>query len=106
MRPDWVGLGFFDTVGDGRAEVEVAVGMVVGRGSPFLISTQYELPILIPLQSFFTLGFYARVSFELIFPEPVIAYVVQELLVCQSPVRLEELTSHRAVKHCVKESAI
>jgi hypothetical protein len=42
MRPDCVGLGFFEPVGDGWVEVEVAVGLEVdvGRGSPLFTSTQ------------------------------------------------------------------
>jgi hypothetical protein len=36
--------------------------LLVGRGRPLLISTQYELPTLMPLQSSLLLGIFAEVS--------------------------------------------
>lgn len=52
MTPDWTGDGLEVLVelGDMVAEL-VGVGLRI-------TSTQYELPILIPLQSFFTEGFF------------------------------------------------
>jgi hypothetical protein len=41
----------------GLVVVGVGVGLVVGRGRPKLTSTQYALPILMPLQSASTPGF-------------------------------------------------
>jgi hypothetical protein len=39
--------------------------LLVGRGRPLLISTQYELPTLMPLQSSLSLGIFAEVSLRL-----------------------------------------
>lgn len=57
ISPVWVGLVSGVLVADGvRDSVLVVLGLVLGRGRPLLTSTQYEFPILRPLQSYFTLG--------------------------------------------------
>lgn len=65
VKPSCVGLGRLEVVVTGVEVDLVVVGTDVGfwvvvmvRGFPLLVSTQYEWPILIPLQSSLTEGFY------------------------------------------------
>lgn len=109
INPDWVGLGFLLPVGEGVllevfVGVGVAVGLVVGRGRPLRISTQYELPTLMPLQSSLTLGFFASSQLQvhqLLSSRRSKTYVFQELRMCQTPSIFEVLTVHRAIVHSV-----
>jgi hypothetical protein len=75
--------------------------LLMGRGRPLLISTQYELPILMPLQSFLSLGIFAEVSLRLHPQLNKVTYVVQELLVCYTPPILEILALHGTVENRV-----